>query len=66
MPPIRSGRGAEFHPGVPTIAEAGVPGCEAVIWLGLIASNGTPPHFAQPGLRIAGCVFSGYEGFNRK
>jgi tripartite-type tricarboxylate transporter receptor subunit TctC len=29
-------------PGVPTIAEAGVPGYEAVIWLGLIAPKGTP------------------------
>ena len=30
-------------PNVPTIAEAGVPGYEAVIWLGLIAPKGTPP-----------------------
>ncbi len=30
-------------PGVPTLAEAGVPGYEAVIWLGLIAPKGTPP-----------------------
>jgi tripartite-type tricarboxylate transporter receptor subunit TctC len=30
-------------PGVPTIAEAGVPGYEAVIWLGLMAPKGTPP-----------------------
>jgi len=30
-------------PDVPTIAEAGVPGYEAVIWLGLIAPKGTPP-----------------------
>src|SRR6185369_320062 len=29
--------------GVPTIAEAGVPGYEAVIWLGVIAPKGTPP-----------------------
>ena len=29
-------------PAVPTIAEAGVPGYEAVIWLGLIAPKGTP------------------------
>ena len=28
---------------VPTIAEAGVPGYEAVIWLGLMAPKGTPP-----------------------
>ena len=30
-------------PGVPTLDEAGVPGYEAVIWLGLIAPKGTPP-----------------------
>lgn len=30
-------------PGVPTIAESGVPGYEAVIWLGLLAPKGTPP-----------------------
>jgi tripartite-type tricarboxylate transporter receptor subunit TctC len=28
---------------VPTIAEAGVPGYEATIWLGLMAPKGTPP-----------------------
>ena len=30
-------------PDVPTMNEAGVPGYEAVIWLGLIAPKGTPP-----------------------
>src|SRR5438067_2304154 len=30
-------------PNVPTIAEAGVPGYEATIWLGLMAPKGTPP-----------------------
>ena len=30
-------------PNVPTIAEAGVPGYEAVIWLGVMAPKGTPP-----------------------
>ena len=29
-------------PDVPTLAEAGVPGYEAMIWLGLIAPKGTP------------------------
>jgi tripartite-type tricarboxylate transporter receptor subunit TctC len=29
-------------PDVPTIAEAGVPGYEAVIWLGIMAPTGTP------------------------
>jgi len=30
-------------PNVPTIAEGGVPGYEATIWLGLMAPKGTPP-----------------------
>src|SRR5438105_3839241 len=30
-------------PGVPTVSEAGVPGYEAVIWLGLMAPKATPP-----------------------
>ena len=30
-------------PGVPTIAEAGVPGYEATIWLGVMAPKATPP-----------------------
>ena len=30
-------------PNVPTISEAGVPGYEATIWLGLMAPKGTPP-----------------------
>jgi tripartite-type tricarboxylate transporter receptor subunit TctC len=30
-------------PDVPTIAEAGVPGFEATIWLGMLAPAGTPP-----------------------
>lgn len=34
-------------PDVPTLAEAGVPGYESVIWLGLIAPKGTPPAIVQ-------------------
>jgi len=30
-------------PEVPTVAEAGVPGYEATIWLGLMAPKATPP-----------------------
>ena len=30
-------------PNVPTMSEAGVPGYEAVIWLGVMAPKGTPP-----------------------
>ena len=34
-------------PNVPTIAEAGVPGYEAVIWLGIMAPKGTPPQIVN-------------------
>jgi tripartite-type tricarboxylate transporter receptor subunit TctC len=34
-------------PDVPTVAEAGVPGYEATIWLGLLAPRGTPPPIVQ-------------------
>ena len=34
-------------PGVPTIAEAGVPGYETVIWLGVLAPKGTPPQIVN-------------------
>jgi tripartite-type tricarboxylate transporter receptor subunit TctC len=30
-------------PDVPTLAEAGVPGYEAIVWVGLLAPAGTPP-----------------------
>ena len=30
-------------PNLPTLAEGGVPGYEAVLWLGLVAPKGTPP-----------------------
>jgi tripartite-type tricarboxylate transporter receptor subunit TctC len=34
-------------PNVPTVSEAGVPGYEAVIWLGLMAPKGTPPEIVK-------------------
>ncbi len=34
-------------PGMPTVAEAGVPGYEAIIWLGLMAPKGTPPEIVN-------------------
>jgi tripartite-type tricarboxylate transporter receptor subunit TctC len=33
---------SELMPDVPTVAEAGVPGYEATIWLGVMAPAGTP------------------------
>jgi tripartite-type tricarboxylate transporter receptor subunit TctC len=34
-------------PEVPTLAEVGVPGYEAVLWLGIIAPKGTPPEVVR-------------------
>ena len=34
---------SELQPDLPTLAESGVPGFEAVTWLGLLAPAGTPP-----------------------
>jgi tripartite-type tricarboxylate transporter receptor subunit TctC len=52
MPQMKAGRvrayavsgakRASWAPGLPTIAESGVPGYDAVTWLGLVAPAGTP------------------------
>jgi tripartite-type tricarboxylate transporter receptor subunit TctC len=34
-------------PGIPTIAETGVPGFEVVQWFGFMAPKGTPPHILK-------------------
>ena len=34
-------------PDLPTVAEAGVPGYESVIWFGIVATAGTPPAVVQ-------------------
>jgi tripartite-type tricarboxylate transporter receptor subunit TctC len=34
-------------PNVPTMSEAGLPGYEAVIWLGIMAPKGTPPEIVK-------------------
>jgi tripartite-type tricarboxylate transporter receptor subunit TctC len=39
---IAGPRRAEALPEVPTLAEAGLPGAEVVVWYGLIAPAGTP------------------------
>lgn len=39
---ITSARRSELLPDLPTVAEAGVPGYEADLWLGLVAPTGTP------------------------
>ena len=38
---------SEVMPDVPTIAESGVPGYEATIWLGLMAPKNTPPQIVS-------------------
>ncbi|HEX6003546.1 MAG TPA: tripartite tricarboxylate transporter substrate binding protein [Burkholderiales bacterium] len=40
---VTSAKRAAAAPDIPTIAEAGVPGYEAVQWFGLLAPAGTPP-----------------------
>ena len=57
LPHVRSGRiraygvtSAKRSPGapeIPTIAESGVPGYEAVQWFGLLAPAGTPPEIVK-------------------
>jgi len=37
----------EEEPDVPTVSEAGVPGYEATIWLGIMAPAGTPPEIVE-------------------
>jgi tripartite-type tricarboxylate transporter receptor subunit TctC len=39
----------ESLPGVPTFAEAGVPGFEASSWFGMLVSAGTPPEIVNKG-----------------
>jgi tripartite-type tricarboxylate transporter receptor subunit TctC len=39
---VTSARRAADLPGVPTLAEAGVPGYDATLWLGILAPKGTP------------------------
>jgi tripartite-type tricarboxylate transporter receptor subunit TctC len=38
---------SELTPDIPTVSEAGVPGYEATIWLGLMAPKGTPPEVVK-------------------
>lgn len=40
---ISSAKRSAFAPDLPTIAESGVPGFEAIQWFGLLAPAGTPP-----------------------
>jgi tripartite-type tricarboxylate transporter receptor subunit TctC len=44
---VSSAKRANSMPGVPTIAEAGVPGFDVTVWFGLMAPAGTPPDVVQ-------------------
>ncbi len=44
---VSTARRAPSMPGVPTIAEAGVPGFEVSVWFGLLAPAGTPPEIVR-------------------
>lgn len=39
---VSSGERSAFLPGVPTVAEAGVPGFDVSVWFGVVAPAGTP------------------------
>jgi tripartite-type tricarboxylate transporter receptor subunit TctC len=45
-------------PDVPTVAEAGVPGYEAYVWMGLLAPKGTPPAIIDRLHRELGAVLA--------
>jgi tripartite-type tricarboxylate transporter receptor subunit TctC len=38
---------SSVYPNLPTVAEAGVPGYEVDLWLGLYAASGTPPNIVE-------------------
>jgi tripartite-type tricarboxylate transporter receptor subunit TctC len=44
---VTGAKRAEGLPNIPTMAEAGVPGYEALQWYGLLAPAGTPPEIVQ-------------------
>lgn len=44
---VTGSKRAEGIPDIPTMAEAGVPGYEALQWYGLLAPAGTPPEIVQ-------------------
>ena len=44
---VASGKRVPFLPGVPTVAEAGLPGYEASVWWGLVAPMKTPPDIVR-------------------
>ena len=44
---VTSAERSKATPEVPSIAEAGVPGYAATLWLGLLAPKGTPPEIVQ-------------------
>ena len=44
---VAQSKRAAIMPNVPTLTEAGMPGYDAGIWIGLLAPNGTPPAIVE-------------------
>lgn len=44
---VSSLKRSPLAPQIPTVAESGYPGFEAIVWFGLFASGGTPPEIAR-------------------
>ena len=44
---VAQSKRAAIMPNVPTLVEAGMPGYDAGIWIGLLAPNGTPPAIVE-------------------
>jgi tripartite-type tricarboxylate transporter receptor subunit TctC len=58
---VSSARRSADLPDVPTIAEAGVPGFDATLWLGLLAPAGTPPDVVAKLAQETGRVLGGAD-----
>jgi tripartite-type tricarboxylate transporter receptor subunit TctC len=58
---VTSAKRASAIPGLPTVAEAGVPGYEAIGWFGLLAPAATPPAAVEKMSRDANAVLANPE-----
>lgn len=44
---VTSDKRVSAQPDVPTLAESGLPGCNSISWIGLLAPRGTPPDLVE-------------------
>jgi len=58
---VSSARRSVFYPELPTVAEAGVPGYEAIGWFGLLAPAATPRALVEKLSRDANAVLADRE-----